>query len=162
MPDSFPPAPNSGNPYQSPASYGVREEKPAKTFGLSQKEHLRRIAIYEKAVLVTFGVHFASVIPVKLLAFTGWTKYALPNLQFLSLISLICGIITVGVLGVRLVGTLAGIGMALATIVPCANVLIVLLMIQKANSVLTENGIHVGIFGARMRDFDRLDNEEEA
>jgi hypothetical protein len=159
MPENPPPSGSapfaSENPYQSPSAYGNPGEVMAVAVTEHLEEHLRRVAIYQKGLLLAVGFYLAGRAFQLFLAFSNWSPpiALLLGFNIASLLIAICGIVAVGLLGARLVGTFAGVCLALAMIIPCANLIIIFVLNQKANTLLTSHDIHVGLFGARMRDF---------
>lgn len=133
----------SDNPYESPMSESGRSTQKITGVLSGTRDDLRSVAQYQRAILlcilINFGVFAASIfLPqgLKGLAFAG--------LVLVGLVSTVC----VFLLAVKTYGTVAGIFLALLTMVPCLGLLVLLIINGKATKILQENGIKVGLLGA--------------
>ena len=128
----------SYNPFEAPASN-------SRVIGIvsGSREDLLKVAKYQKGILVCILVY--------ILAVAG--QFALPP-QIRPLVGL--GVLVVGLIAavftIRLAmkthGTVLGIILGLLCLVPILGLLILLLVNQKATTVLQLNGIKVGLLGA--------------
>lgn len=128
----------SYNPFEAPASS-------SRVVGIvsGSREDLLRVAKYQKGILVCILVY--------ILAVAG--QFALPP-QIRPLVGL--GVLAVGLiaaiftllLAMKTHGTVLGIVLGILCLVPILGLLILLLVNQKATTVLQLNGIKVGLLGA--------------
>lgn len=128
----------SYNPFEAPASN-------SRVVGIvsGSREDLLKVAKYQKGILVCILVY--------ILAVAG--QFALPP-QIRPLVGL--GVLVVGLIAavftIRLAmkthGTVLGIILGLLCLLPILGLLILLLVNQKATTVLQLNGIKVGLLGA--------------
>lgn len=128
----------SYNPFEAPASN-------SRVVGIvsGSREDLLKVAKYQKGILVCILVY--------ILAVAG--QFALPP-QIRPLVGL--GVLVVGLIAavftIRLAmkthGTILGIILGLLCLLPILGLLILLLVNQKATTVLQLNGIKVGLLGA--------------
>ena len=128
----------SYNPFEAPASN-------YRAIGIvsGSREDLLKVAKYQKGILVWILVY--------ILAVAG--QFALP-LQIRPLVGL--GVLVVGLvaavftirLAMKTHGTVLGIILGVLCLVPILGLLILLLVNQKATTVLQLNGIKVGLLGA--------------
>ena len=128
----------SYNPFEAPASN-------SRVIGIvsGSREDLLKVAKYQKGILVCILVY--------ILAVAG--QFALPP-QIRPLVGL--GVLVVGLiaaiftilLAMKTHGTGLGIILGVLCLVPILGLLILLLVNQKATSVLQLNGIKVGLLGA--------------
>jgi hypothetical protein len=128
----------SYNPFEAPASN-------SRAIGIvsGSREDLLKVAKYQKGILVCILVY--------ILAVAG--QFALP-LQIRPLVGL--GVLVVGLvaavftirLAMKTHGTVLGIILGVLCLVPILGLLILLLVNQKATTVLQLNGIKVGLLGA--------------
>lgn len=157
MPDAEPRSGSpfaSENPYQSPLTRGASPDVVQAQLAANHPDNLRRVAIYQKGVLFAVAIYLIYIALSVVDATTGWRPPPIILLPFvlLSLVAFICGIISVGLLSARLHGVVIGVLLAILTFVPCVNLIVLFIVNQQANKLLASNGIHVGLFGARMRD----------
>jgi hypothetical protein len=128
----------SYNPFEAPASN-------SRVIGIvsGSREDLLKVAKYQKGILVCILVY--------ILAVAG--QFALPP-QIRPLVGL--GVLVVGLiaavftilLAMKTHGTGLGIILGVLCLVPILGLLILLLVNQKATTVLQLNGIKVGLLGA--------------
>ena len=130
----------SYNPFEAPASN-------SRVIGIvsGSREDLLKVAKYQKGILVCILVY--------ILAVAG--QFALPP-QIRPLVGL--GVLVVGLiaaiftilLAMKTHGTGLGIILGVLCLVPILGLLILLLVNQKATTVLQLNGIKVGLLGANL------------
>src|SRR4051794_17919849 len=128
------------NPYAAPDVIA-----PAIGVVSGRREDLRKVAADQKGILVCIALYLSAVV-VQLAA--------PPALQVVIAI----GILIVGLIGTVFVFRLAmqlysiGLGMLLGILamVPCLGLLVLLSINAKATKVLKQNGIRVGLLGARL------------
>jgi hypothetical protein len=112
---------------------------------------LRQIATYQKIVIVQIliqlcvgGVQYAAI---------PW-EILLPILIVLGLLGIV-GLVFVILLSMKVYGSGSGAVIGILTLIPCIGLIILLLINQKATKMLQDNGVHVGLLGARMSDLPR-------
>lgn len=130
----------SENPYEPPVVV-------AEVVGVlsGKRVDLRSVAQCQKGIIVCILIYtliliFQFAIPVEIRPILG------------------LGIILVGLLGtvfvfmlaIRVYGTGTGIALGLLTLFPCIGLIVLLVVNGKATSILKENGIQVGLLGAKM------------
>jgi hypothetical protein len=126
------------NPYESPLSEPVVTGVNSGT-----RDDLRAVARYQKGILICILIY--------LLAVVG--QFLIPQ-QFRIFLGL--GILVLGLVGMAFTFLLAskvyslviGILVAVLTLIPCIGLIALLVVNAKATSVLTQNGIKVGLLGA--------------
>jgi asparagine N-glycosylation enzyme membrane subunit Stt3 len=128
------------NPYRSP-------EAPlsAPVVGVlsGSREDLRRVAKYQRGLLMCVLVYFVSLA----------VPFVLPeNLFIIAQIGVgiagIVGLVFVFLLSTKIYGTGAGILLGMLTLIPCVGLIVLLIINQRATTVLRQNGIRVGLLGA--------------
>jgi len=128
------------NPYQSPAEaiavQGIRS---------GTREDLRSVAKFQKGILVCILIYLIAVV----------IQFALPpELRlFLSIGVLLVGIagtVFVFLLAIKVYSTGLGILLGILTLIPCVGLVVLLVVNQKATTVLKQNGIRVGLLGANL------------
>jgi hypothetical protein len=128
----------SYNPFEAPTSN-------SRVVGVisGSREDLVKVAKYQKGVLVCILIY--------LLAVVG--QFALPPQlrQILGLgvlaVGLVAAVFTI-LLAMKTHGTVFGIILGILCLVPILGLLILLLVNQKATTVMQSNGIKVGLLGA--------------
>ena len=128
----------SYNPFEAPASN-------SRVVGIvsGSREDLLKVAKYQKGILVCILVYILAVVG----------QFALPP-QIRPVVGL--GVLVVGLiaavftilLAMKTHGTVLGIILGILCLVPILGLLILLLVNQKATTVLQSNGIKVGLLGA--------------
>lgn len=134
---------NEQNPYASPAPYTVE----AVGVLSGRREDLRSVATYQKGILVCILLYLAAVVG----------QFAVPEeLRILIQIGVlglgVVGTVFVFLLAMKVYGPAAGILLGILTLVPCFGLISLLTVNGKATSVLRQNGIRVGLMGARLSD----------
>jgi len=132
------------NPYRAPSAdvrvIGVRS---------GRREDLKRVAQAQKILLIC--------ILVQILAFLG--RLFVPSYEGQIAITAVWGIaslvgtVFVFILAMRVYSTGTGILLGILTLFPCLGLIILLVVNQKATTVLTQNGLKVGLLGADMSQF---------
>ena len=129
------------NPYAAPVST-ARESVVGVLSG--RREDLRKVAFAQKGIMVCILLYLMLV----------FGQFIIP-LEFRRLIiaAALClgvaGLVFVFMLATRVYGTGEGIAMACLTIIPCLGLIILLIVNQKATNILKQNGIEVGLLGAK-------------
>jgi hypothetical protein len=126
------------NPYESPASEPVVTGVNSGT-----REDLRAVARYQKGILICILIYLLVVVG----------QFLIPQ-QFRIFLGL--GVVVLGLVGMAFTFLLAskvysmviGILVAILTLIPCIGLIALLIVNAKATSVLTQNGIKVGLMGA--------------
>lgn len=134
------------NPYAAPQAE-IRVEG----VNSGSVEDLRKVANAQRGIIIAILVYIFAV----------FSQFALPPELVLiaglaGLAAGIGGLVCTIILAVRVYSLAVGIVLGVLCLVPCVGLIVLLVVNQKATSVLKQNGIGVGIAGARMRDFDRL------
>ena len=128
------------NPYQSPQT----TSQVTGDLGGSRGD-LRSVARFQKGILVCILLYLVAVI--------GVFALRVELLPFLGI-----GVLLVGVIGafcvfrlaMKTYGTLLGICLGILSLVPCVGLIILLIVNGKATNILKQNGIKVGLLGARV------------
>lgn len=133
----------SQNPYESPISDSTHSGHEATGVLSGTRADLRKVAQYQKAILVCILVYLLAV----------FGQFLLPP-QLRPLLAL--GVIVVGLvstvfvfmLALKIYSTGTGIILGILVLVPCLGLIILLIINSKATKILTQNGIKVGLLGA--------------
>ena len=130
----------SDNPYQSPAV-----DTPIVGVLSGRREDLRSVAQYQKGILVCILIYLLAVI----------FQFAVPaEMQmFVVLGTLVVGLVGtvfVFLLAIKIYSTGVGILLGLLTLLPCIGLIVLLVVNGKATNILRQNGIRVGLMGARL------------
>jgi hypothetical protein len=126
------------NPYEPPVSEPV-----VTGINSGTREDLRNVAKYQKGILICILLYLIAV----------FGQFAIPS-QFRLFLGL--GVLALGVVGTvfvfllatKVYSTAVGIVLGLLTFIPCIGLIALLVVNGKATSVLTQNGIKVGLMGA--------------
>lgn len=130
----------SFNPYEAPQmdqrAVGVLSGK---------REDLRRVAFYQKGILICILIYLGAV----------FGQFALPQDVRLLLGLAVLGVGLTGaafsfLLAMKTYGTGLGILLGILCLVPLLGLLILLMINGKATTVLRQNGIKVGLLGANL------------
>lgn len=132
------------NPFQAP-------QTGAQVVGVlsGRREDLRAVATAQKGVILCI---LFQIILLFASRFAPGMWSLLPNVGLL--VVGIAAVVFVIMLAIKVYGVGLGIVLGLFALFPCIGLIPLLVVNGKATSVLKSNGIHVGIFGARMADFD--------
>jgi hypothetical protein len=149
------------NPYQSPMAYEPRTTAATESPFGSRYEHLRRVAIYQKGVLIAIAVYLSRFVVNIAGIFIDWQPpiWIGPALGVVTLVAVVGGIVAVGLLAARLHGIVTGIALAFCMFIPCVSLIVLLVVNQQATKLLTDAGVHVGLLGARLSDLKPMDAE---
>lgn len=128
------------NPYRAPLADG-----PAVGVLSGRREDVRSVALYQKGILVCILLQLCA----------GIARFVVPNQIFLFVAA---GLLLVGVAGTVFVFLLAtkvyGVGLGIllgfGTLIPCAGLIVLLIVNGKATNVLRQNGYTVGLLGAKL------------
>ena len=135
------------NPYQSP----IADSRSVVGVKSGTIEELRNVAKYQKGILYCILLQLLNI------AFQMFLGYALKieptegiRLIYggLSLVVGIASTVFVFRLAINLYSTVVGIGLGVLTLIPCIGLFVLLIVNGKATSVLSRNGIKVGLMGA--------------
>ncbi|REK30605.1 MAG: hypothetical protein DWQ42_01570 [Planctomycetota bacterium] len=138
------------NPFQTPSAASESAQGQSATELTRPLSELRAIARYQRGIIqvilayLVLGICAAVIgpqIPVVLLA-----------ARVLALVVVFVGLIFVVLLASKVYSLGVSILFAVLSIVPCLNLLVLLVLSSKATAELRENNIHVGFLGARMSD----------
>ncbi len=132
----------SDNPYQSPQT-----EEPAVGVLSGARSDLRKVAEYQKGVLICILVYLAGV-----LVQIAMPPAVLPIGALMGLGAGLVGAVFVFLLAMKLYGAVGGGLLGLLTLVPLIGMFVLLVINGKATNVLRQNGIQVGLLGARTSD----------
>lgn len=108
---------------------------------------LREIAGRQRAIIMCILGYFC-MIPI---------QFAIPeeNRLYLALALIPLGLtatVFVFMLATKLYGQSTGIVYGVLTLIPCVGLIVLLIINQKATTVLKENGVRVGLLGAKLSD----------
>jgi len=132
----------SENPYESPPIdaevVGVRS---------GNREDLRSVALYQKGILVCILIYLIWIV----------VRFVVPP-ELAMILS--AGVLVVGIVGtvfvfllaIKVYSTALGILLGILTLIPCLGLIVLLIVNGKATGVLRQNGIRVGLMGARLSD----------
>lgn len=132
----------SDNPYQSPQA-----TEPAVGVLSGARSDLRKVAEYQKGILICILVYLVGVL-VQMAMPPG----TLPIGALMGLGAGLVGAVFVFLLAMKLYGALGGGLLGLLTLVPLIGVFVLLVINGKATNVLRQNGIQVGLLGAKTSD----------
>ena len=130
----------SDNPYQSPLTdvqvTGVRSGK---------RDDLRSVAKYQKGILVCILIYLIAVV----------CRFVLPaEFQLLLVAAVVvaglAGTVFVFMLAMKVYSTGVGVLLGILSLVPCVSLIVLLVVNGKATAILKENGIKVGLLGAKL------------
>jgi hypothetical protein len=126
------------NPYEPPAS-----EPTVTGVNSGKREDLRSVARYQKGILICILIYLLAVvgqflIPQEFRIFLGL------GVLMLGLV----GTVFTFLLATKVYSTGVGILLGILTLIPCIGLIALLVVNGKATSVLTANGIKVGLLGA--------------
>jgi hypothetical protein len=134
---------------------------------VKSKQDLREIARFQQFVL--YGI-LANILAIMLIftgpqilvtIFPGALRNSPPvillSLQIFYLTVALAVLVAAILLGTKVYHPVVGAFLGMFTLVPCLGLLILLLMNQRATTMLQQRGIRVGLMGANMGDFDKLE-----
>jgi hypothetical protein len=121
---------------------------------MPRRSDLREIAIRQKAIQFCILGQFV-LFAILICAVMYALPQALLGIAVLGVIaSAITGAIFVFRLALAIYGTAGGIILGVLTCIPLVGGIVLLIVNGKATNLLREDGIHVGLLGARMHDLD--------
>jgi hypothetical protein len=128
------------NPYRSPETPLAG---PVVGVLSGSREDLRAVAKYQRGLLICVLINIISLVLPYILP---------PNLLLAAQICVgiagLVGLVFVFLLSTKVYGIGAGILLGILTLVPCLGLIVLLIINQKATTVLRQNGIKVGLLGA--------------
>lgn len=141
----------SDNPYQAPqadepAAVGVRS---------GRREDLRSVAIYQKGVLIYLLIN---LVYIMINMCFGMGLFYMSDRVQLILLSIyvpvtLAGLVCICLLATKVYHPVLGILWGLLTVIPCIGLFILLVVNNKATTVLQQNGYQVGLLGAKLSQF---------
>jgi hypothetical protein len=133
------------NPYQAPQTPIGMGESP---FSTEPRERLRLIARYQRWVILALVVNIGLNIGYGLAGRSLGPGPALVLGALATLGVIACTMAAVFLLANKVYNTVAAVFCALLMLVPCVSLLVLLVINQKATTILQQHGIKVGFFGA--------------
>jgi hypothetical protein len=137
--------PENSNPYEAPRAdlraVGVRS---------GQQADVRQVAVAQKVILVCILIQIVNMI-FQLTVALGKLPIPQEALMAASIVSLITSVVSavyVFILAIRVYNTGLGILFGILALVPCAGLVVLLVVNAKATGILQANGHKVGLMGA--------------
>ncbi len=135
-------------------------------------EDLRAVAFYQKVLLLcvlAMMVLYFSIGAVSVMAQESAKAGRTDGALLVPLFVLIAAFAATGIaatvfvflLSIKVYNVVVGILLGLLVLVPCLNVLVLVIINGHATTVLRRNGVYVGFLGARKRDLDDLEAAEQ-
>ncbi|MEZ6071138.1 MAG: hypothetical protein R3C10_12880 [Pirellulales bacterium] len=141
----------SENPYQAPSAVteavGIR--------GGGTMADVRQIATYQKGVLfcilsqIIILVTRGLVIDAMSRGFEPPEGFAVVSARLVGIVVLASAVFVI-LLSIKVYHPVVGVLFGLLAIVPCFGLLVLLLINQRATTTLRQNGIQVGLLGAKI------------
>lgn len=135
------------NPYQAPDA-----ELRVEGVLSGRVEDLRKVANAQRGVIAAIALYLLAAVPLVALP----PKLIFPG-ALLALVAGVLGFVCTILLAVRVYSPVVGVLLGVLCLVPCLGILVLVGLSQRATGILKQNGIRVGLGGARMRDFDALE-----
>lgn len=133
----------SDNPYEAPQTSGRAVEAMGVRSGT--REDLRKVATYQKGILVCILLYFGAVVSQFLFP---------PELVIVPALMIIgvalASMVFIFLLAMKVYSTGFGIALGIGALIPLIGLFILLMVNGKATRILKENGIHVGLLGANL------------
>ncbi|WP_152053551.1 hypothetical protein [Tautonia marina] len=133
----------SDNPYEAPQTSGRSVEAVGVRSG--SREDLKKVATYQKGILVCILLYFGIVIGQFLVP---------PELGIVLLLMLLgialASMVFIFLLAMKVYSTALGIVLGIGALLPLIGLFILLMVNGKATRILKENGIKVGLLGANL------------
>jgi hypothetical protein len=131
------------NPYRAP-------EAEIRVVGVKsgRREDLKSVAQAQKILLICILIQIVAAI-ARFLVPQNVLIFVLGAMVLASLVATVF----VFILAMRVYSTGIGILLSILTLVPCLGLIILLVVNQKATTILTQNGYKVGLLGADMSRF---------
>ena len=133
------------NPYEAPRAdlraVGVRS---------GQRADVRQVAVAQKVILVCILIQIVNIV-LQLVVVLGKLPIPQEALMAASIVSLITSVVSavyVFILAIRVYNTGLGILFGVLALVPCAGLIVLLVVNAKATGILQANGHKVGLMGA--------------
>ena len=108
-----------------------------------RRSELRAIANYQKGIIVCILLNIC-LFAASFMMEQEDRIYLLIGYVPIALVSLAC----VFMLATTVYGTAVGVILGVLILLPCIGLIVLLIVNQKATSILKSHGIHVGLFGA--------------
>jgi hypothetical protein len=134
----------SQNPYEAPrvtdAAIGVKS---------GRREDLLPVAQYQKGIIYCI---LANIVLFILNLAAGQSQSTVAGLVIVGLYAIVAvaQLVLIALLAAKVYNVVLGIFIGIFSFVPCLGLLLLLVVNQKATSVLQQNGIRVGLMGADM------------
>lgn len=133
---------NEFNPYQAPSgamgAIGVND---------GSRESLRRVASYQRGLIACIGAYLLLVI-ANMISQSSDSPLLTLVLGLMTLVIVIAGAVFMFLLSKNVYSTGMAILFLILGFIPCVGFILLLVVNSKASSVLKQNGIQVGFFGA--------------
>lgn len=107
-------------------------------------EDLKKVAKYQKGIIACIAIYLVAMVGLFTIPYE--LRYVI---EFIILGTGIVGAVFVFLLAIKVFGTWLGILFGLLCLFPCLGIFVLLGVNGKATSILKENGIQVGLFGAK-------------
>jgi hypothetical protein len=118
-----------------------------------RREDLKAVAVAQKSILICIVVYILCICGQVLLARSpGGANYSI-YVGVVALIVVLVATVSVFLLAIRVYSVASGILLGIGTLIPCLELLILLMINGKATKILRENGHHVGLIGADLSRF---------
>lgn len=135
----------SDNPYEAPQT--SRRAVEAVGVRSGTREDLRKVATYQKGILVCILLYFVAVISNLVLPENAALGIAL----LLLLVGVgLASMVFIFLLAMKVYSTALGVVLGIGALFPLIGLIILLMVNGKATRILKENGIHVGLLGANV------------
>lgn len=131
------------NPYQSPLA--PQREPPVVGVISGSRADLRDVAKYQKGIIFCILVYPCAL----------FGQLALPAgirltvVAVVMLITALAGTVCFFQLAIRVYSVGIGVLLGVLTFIPCVGMIVLLVINGKATSILRQNGVQVGLFGAK-------------
>ncbi len=109
-----------------------------------QSDDLKQIASYQKVILICILIYLGGVVGQFLIPVEMRMALAL-----VVLVVMLVATVFVFLLATKLYGVVAGILLGILTLIPLIGLLVLLIVNGKATQTLKDNGISVGLLGAK-------------
>lgn len=109
-----------------------------------QSDDLKQIASYQKVILICILIYLGGVVGQFLIPVEMRMALAL-----VVLVVMLVATVFVFLLATKLYGAVAGILLGILTLIPLIGLLVLLIVNGKATQTLKDNGISVGLLGAK-------------
>jgi hypothetical protein len=139
----------SDNPFQAPES-DLDPSRDRRVTGVlsGKRSDLRSVALYQRGIMICILVYFGCIVG-SFLAPSNELKLVV---GIALLFDFLVAMIFVFLLSIKVYGVGLGIVFGFGSLVPCINLIVLLVINSKATSILKDNGIKVGFLGANPSD----------